>query len=1056
MARIQCWPRSMLAIATACVIVWSAAPRVFAQQQLGAIQGTIKDTSGALVPGVTVTVRNLATGVTLKTVSNETGVYRMPGLDPGRYEVAAELMGFRKMVEQQVVVSVGATVGLDFHLQPGALSETVNVVGRVADIQTEKADVSAVVETKKVVDLPLVSRNPLALAGLQPGVVGIPSTAGLFVTEQGLGVTANGVRESGNNSLVDGITISGGPWGGSMLIVPNVEAVQEFQIIANNASAEFGRNAGAAVSIITKAGTNNFAGSAFEFNRNERLRSRNIFERTKPPSRRNEFGLSVGGPLRRDRTFFFFSYDGLRQEGGGAALRTVETEELVHWVAANRPNSIAAKLFQAYKPAAYPTTGLRDLGGPLPGANKWSTDPDGIPDTGTIPLALTAKTIGDQFNTRVDEALRGGSDRIRASYYANKINNPNVYIRPQFNHSFPFLNQLFTSSYSRMVSNRTLNELTFGWVRQHGETGDPTPEAPTIGISGLSSGFGVDFWHPITFTQNNFELRDVVTLTRGTHGFRMGGELRYGSDGATLNHWRRPNYSFQSILDFIDDEPFSETRAVDPTTGQPVSAPGTYVTKEWGLFLQDNWKIRPNLTMNLGVRYDNFGNPDKKEGAFNGILLGPGSTVQQQIAGARVSAVDTIYRTDWNNVAPRVGVAWDPSGHASLVFRGGAGISYNRINNTAYSDERLDPPLFAAASTGIQNPSVPMVYSLGPNYPLNPALGRGLDANGGIRGARVDLRVIDPAVTIPYIYNWFAGVQRQLPWNFVVDASYIGSASHELLGGDGPTATNFNRFAGDLVDGVLDRLNPSFGTINLTGNRIDATYHGLATQVSRRYQRGFAFQLAYTLGKATDYSGNPQELTDPGREKGPADYDIRHSVKWNMVWEIPFTSGVRGLDAALGGWQINTITVYQSGSPFNVTCGLAYPRCDFNADGQSGERVNLSRTDLGNPSQAQWLAGVLSAADYSLPAPGTLATVGRNALRGPSYFNTDVSLFKNVRLPWSAGRKATTQLRLEVFNVFNKAQLSNPVGATQDGNFGKVVSVRRDPRVVQLGARFSF
>ena len=484
MARIQCWPRSMLAIATACVIVWSAAPRVFAQQQLGAIQGTIKDTSGALVPGVTVTVRNLATGVTLKTVSNETGVYRMPGLDPGRYEVAAELMGFRKMVEQQVVVSVGATVRLDFHLQPGALSETVNVVGRVADIQTEKADVSAVVETKKVVDLPLVSRNPLALAGLQPGVVGIPSTAGLFVTEQGLGVTANGVRESGNNSLVDGITISGGPWGGSMLIVPNVEAVQEFQIIANNASAEFGRNAGAAVSIITKAGTNNFAGSAFEFNRNERLRSRNIFERTKPPSRRNEFGLSVGGPLRRDRTFFFFSYDGLRQEGGGAALRTVETEELVHWVAANRPNSIAAKLFQAYKPAAYPTTGLRDLGGPLPGANKWSTDPDGIPDTGTIPLALTAKTIGDQFNTRVDEALRGGSDRIRASYYANKINNPNVYIRPQFNHSFPFLNQLFTSSYSRMVSNRTLNELTFGWVRQHGETGDPTPEAPTIGISG--------------------------------------------------------------------------------------------------------------------------------------------------------------------------------------------------------------------------------------------------------------------------------------------------------------------------------------------------------------------------------------------------------------------------------------------------------------------------------------------------------------------------------------------------------------------------------------------
>jgi hypothetical protein len=555
----------------AAVVVVLTASAGFAQQQLGSIQGTITDQTGAVLPGVTVEVTNVATNVSRTTVSNQAGVYRMASLDPGRYEVKATLESFRGVHQRDVIVSVGATVGLNFQMQAGQLAEIVEVVGHAPDIQTERAEVSAVVEQRKVVDLPLVTRNPLSLAGLQPGVGGIPSRQSLFTTAQGLGIKANGQRESGNNALVDGVTISGGPWGGSVLLVPNVEAVQEFQIIANNPSAEYGRNAGAAVSIITKGGTNELSGTAFEFHRGDALRNRNLFEEranaTKSPFERNEFGVSVGGPIRRDRTFFFFSYDGLRQEGGAAAPRTVETEQLVNWVRANRPNSIAARLLTTYQPPAYPTSDLRDLGGPLPGANVWSNTPDGIPDIGTITLALPAKNIGDQYNTRIDQVLGGGSDRIRGSYYANTIDNPFVYVRPQFNKSFNFLNQLLTSGYTKVFSNSTLNELNFGWVRQHGETGDPTPESPTISISGGVAGFGVDFWHPITFTQNNFELRNTLTMNRGAHSFRVGGELRHGRDGATLHHWERPNYTFQSILDFIEDEPFSELRAVDPATG---------------------------------------------------------------------------------------------------------------------------------------------------------------------------------------------------------------------------------------------------------------------------------------------------------------------------------------------------------------------------------------------------------------------------------------------------------------------------------------------------------
>lgn len=214
--------------------------------------------------------------------------------------------------------------------------------------------------------------------------------------------------------------------------------------------------------------------------------------------------------------------------------------------------------------------------------------------------------------------------------------------------------------------------------------------------------------------------------------------------------------------------------------------------------------------------------------------------------------------------------------------------------------------------------------------------------------------------------------------------------------------------------------------------------------------------MAYTLGKAEDFAGVAQEVTDLAREKGPAGHDIRHSLKLNGIWEIPFRSDLQALNYLLGGWQVNAITVFQSGDPFSVTCSLAYPRCDFNADGQSGERVNVSRTDLGNPTQAQWLAGVLTPADYSFPAIGSLATQPRNAFRGPMYFNTDLSFFKNVPIPWRGAREARMQVRVEAFNMFNKAHLANPVSNTASTTFGRVTAVRRDPRVVQLGVKFSF
>jgi len=668
-----------------------------AQQQLAALQGTIIDQTGGVLPGVTVTVTHVDTGIVRTAVTNEVGVYRLASLDPGRYEVAAELMGFRRVVQRDIILPVGSTVGLNITMLAGEVAELVEVVGQASEIQTEKADISAVVERKKVEDLPLVGRNPLALATLQPGVVGRPGSTDFLAPEQGIGVNANGQRGSGNSATVDGVSIDGGPWGGTVLIVPNVEAVQEFQVIANNQSAEYGRNMGAVISIITRGGTNEFRGSVFNFHRDEGLRALGYFETTKPAFNRNDFGGSLGGPIVRDSSFFFFSYEGVRETSGSGALYTVETEQMKNWTLANHPNSIAATLFRDYAPPSYPTENLRDLGSPATGANKIGP-PDGIPDVGSVRLTLQQHRVGDQYNVRMDQVFREGTDRLRGSYILSDIEQLNLYVRPQFDHPFVWRNQFASVSHTRILSNRTLNELSFGFARMHGETGDPTPAAPTIGVGDGVAGFGVDFWHPITFTQNNFEFKDVVTMALGEHSLRFGGGFRYGIDDSVLHHWERPNYSFSYFLDFVEDEPFSETRAVDPATGLSTVAVGEYRTKEWSLFVQDNWKPAANLTLNLGLRYENFGNPSKANGPFNGIILGSGATRQEQMVDAQAATIDQIWDTDWNNLAPRLGLSWDPTGDARWVVRGGAGMSYNRINNTVFTDERLNPPQFASAN----------------------------------------------------------------------------------------------------------------------------------------------------------------------------------------------------------------------------------------------------------------------------------------------------------------------------------------------------------------------
>jgi hypothetical protein len=1043
-----------------------ALPADAGQRQLGALQGTVRDQTGGVLPGATVTVTQAATGEIRTAITNESGIFRVPSLDAGRYSVTVTLTGFGAVEYADVRVSVGATLGLDVTMAPGAIAREVLVTPGSSDIQTERADVSYVAERRRIADLPIAGRNPLHLATLQPGVIGLPGGSDFLAQEQGLAFNAGGQRTSANSALVDGLSINSGPWGGTVLFAPSSDAVEELEVIASNASVEFGRNSGAALNLVTRGGTNELRGSAMFLHRSNDLRARTFFEDAKDDFFRNDLGISLGGPIRREVSFFFVSVNGARESSGTSQQFTVETEQFRDFVMRTRPDSNAAYLLNKFRPPVYPTENLRDLGSPAPGVLVIGP-PDGIPDVGTINHTITSDRSGDQFSARVDRVFRGGHDKLRASYYLSRLRPEFAHLRSAFNHPFPHRSQFLNASHSRVVSDQTVNEIAIGYTRLQAEAGDPTPDAPTITIAGISGQFGIEFWHPIAFSQNNLELKNTLKTSRGRHGIRLGGELRLSFDTSELHHWERPTYTFSAppgvpgssgILDFADDEAFSERRAVDPSTGLSTFAYAKFRGREFALFIQDNWKVRPHVALTLGLRYEVFLSPRKVADTFSGILLGPGATRQEQIQNARIGTVDRLFDADWNNLGPRVGLAWDVGGNGHTVARAGGGIAYNRINLTVW-DDRLNPPRFANAFADARDP-IPIVYSLGPDFQANPALGRGLDERGGIQGARVDLQVIDPQATVPYSYSWFAGVQRQLPWQLSFEANYIGTAARNLMNFDGPNGEDYNRFAGDMADGVRDRLNPSFGAVRLAESRINANYHGLTAQLHRRFSQGVSFQASYTLGHAQDHPGSAEEVSDPGRDYGSAAFDVRHNLALNAIWRSPCRVAAGWQGHLLCGWQLNAVTVWRSGTPFTVTCG----NCDFNLDGVDGDRLHLPvfGTRLPRFTREQWLAGALVASDFPRPSPGELGTLPRNAYYGPGYFSADVSMFKDVSVSVFGARPQTLQLRVEAYNVFNTVNLGNPNVNVANVNFGRVTTIRTPggglpgARLIQLAARLSF
>jgi hypothetical protein len=680
-----------------------------------AIQGTVADRSGAVVPDARIVVTNLETGVSRVTTSNGEGVYRVPSLSAGAYKVVATREGFGSAEQSSVTLGVSETRRVDFSLTVGNLVETVVINAQPTILETEEGRISGQIDARQLRELPVPNRNVFNLLSLQPGVSGRTLTSNTAGGSSTPSINANGQRVDSNSFTVDDMNANSISRGGRSEVTPNLETVAEVRVVANNFSAVQGRNMGAQISVVTKAGTNEFHGAVWEYHRNNKLQSRNLFQSRVPVNRFHQFGSGVGGPIIRNRTFFYVTYEGLRDTGANTATAVVETAQLREYVLRTRPNSVAAKIFGKYRPVSDPTINLTDVGTPQPGVNVFSTTlKDGIFDIGTVQFDSRTRNVSNQVTWRIDHELRPGKDRLYAYYYRHTGTTGNIssWVRPDFYRENPTKGNFGNVNWTHTLTPTMMNELRAGVTRWEGTYSDPLhKDVPELVITGMATIRDVNTF-PGGWFPTEYVARDMFSWVKGSHGVKFGGELRRAHNNLWHTRSFIPIYSFASVLDFIDDEPLQMTRTVDPRTGIPTTTRVDQRIWEGDFFFQDDWKVRRNLTLNLGLRYDYFGPYTDSHNRLRDFIPGPGGYAQG-IATGRVDIVPRSWNTDTLNFAPRFGLAWDIGGKGKNVIRAGYGIAYDRMATVYTAGYRENPPLAASAALGLLLGTPNFPYQLG-------------------------------------------------------------------------------------------------------------------------------------------------------------------------------------------------------------------------------------------------------------------------------------------------------------------------------------------------------
>jgi len=1041
---------------------------VFAQFS-SSIEGNVIDGTGAVVPGAKVTVKNNETGLSRNITTSGEGFYRIVNLALGTYTVSVEIAGFRPAEQRDVRLAASETARVNFALEVGTVGEKVTVEAQIPQVETEQGRVSGVIETQKLKEMPLNGRNMYNLLAVQPGVSGrgVAATFGAggggsnndgFAAENQPEVYASGQRVESNSYTVDDSSVNSAARGGVANLTPNPDSIAEVRVVSNNFSALNGRSSGGQVELITKSGTNTFHGGATEFFENNALSSRNEFEAKTSVYRRNEFGYYLGGPVVRNRTFFFTSFEGLRQSGARGQIYTVETAQFRDYVVANYPNSIAAKVLVTGKPAIDPTSGFKSVANPAAGQPGISL-PAGFLALGNVSFAPAAYRNGQQFNGRIDHQLRPGKDTLYGAFYRTWADTLNGGIRPAFDRPGHEFGTFVSLNETHIFNPAMLNEFRGNMIRVVGLSDfPPNAQIPSIGITSVS-GFSTN-GYPSGYFQTSFNYKDVLSWIHGSHTWKFGGELRRVRSNSINTSNYIPSYSFTSLLTFAADSPFQETRLVDPRTGLPAMNRVGLRNYEWALFFNDDWKVGRRLTLNLGVRYESFESPTEINGLLRDIVFGAGSTFSERLANATMQTVEHLYPPSPGTIVPRFGFAFDPDGRGKTSVRGGYGIAYDRLFMTPILDFRNDPPLRATATVGPQF-GTSFTYALGDpskaylGFPIDPSLQLGINEANGIKNVRVAVLATDPNFKQAYTHNWFLGVQHDIGWRVVVEADYTGSAGHHLY-----ENTNVNRFRGDLLtNGAFHGFNPYFSAVNFISSGSNSFYNGFNLHVRRAFRNGFNIQGVYTFSKAMDDADtltnaqNYLDVANRGLDRGRAGFDVTHRLSLNGLWDLPALGNrSRVARAVLGGWQLSGFAIFQSGYPFSVFNG-ANPAGDYNLDGTGGDRPNAPLAPLATSGymRAQFLSGVFPTSAFPIPTPGSDGLLGRNTFRGPGFAEVDLSVGKRFAIT----ERIRLSIRLDSYNALNHVNLNPPVSDLSSSNFGRSTSALL-PRQYQAGARIEF
>jgi hypothetical protein len=1109
------------------------------------VEGTVTDTGGGTVGGATVTLTNKETNETKQTQTSADGFYRFAGLPPGLYTLTVEQQGFKKRIVNNLRVEAESVKGQDVVLEAGVISETVTVQAEEAPLQTEDASIRKTITTEEILRLPQVGRDPYELARLAPGVFGsgarssngssvfLPNTSGpggsnesIFQTENAQPISANGQRVSANNYQIDGTSVNSQTWGGAAVITPSQESVKEVQVTSSTYSAEDGRNSGAQIRVVSQNGTNNWHGSAFYNLDDPGLNSFNKFHGvpgvvvatpTRVERKFKTYGGSFGGHVIKDKLFFFFSYEGLRENTSNTFNSLVETAAYRQAIISARPGTLTARILGATGVAPRVVQNLGgtcasaginipcqvvaggfDVGSPI-GAyntyNSFSTPSgggfDGIADLQFAQISNPASFKGNQYFSRVDYDITK-KDRLAVSSFivpsSAFTSDASAQGRPMADINSKRLSYALGFIYTRTISSRMINEARFNITRWGFDETQSNPNAdlslPRVEVEGifgdrLRFGFPRSQNTPGVISERQMDFRDILTRTFGNQVMKLGAEYRRDQNSNGEVGAARPLYSMSGLWNLANGTPIFESITAD-ATGTPSANNTKFHTGELAFFVQDDWKFRPNLTLNLGLRWSYYSPITADQGVMGNLL--PDSN--GGLAGAKITTAREFYKKDLNNFGPQLGFAWSPLRFDNkLVIRGGGGIGYDRLPNALLANARRNPPngqnfgiCCGTAATDFGSPFVGGLITFVSSsngtitgYPRNPLLGGGTNpANGLPNSGSIEIYGAPQNLPTAYVYRYSLEGQYQLPLNLVATLGYQGSAGHKFV-----------RILPLHITGPS--TNPAIFAAYFASPDVNTNYNAMIARLQGRFMKQLSFDINYRFSKSIDTASfeAPTALTnqsfpvDQRQERGPSDFDVPHYITATALWDLPFfTNHSTWRGKLLGGWQINAVATHHSGFPWTPKlfgCLLGTTTNNF-CDPRPTQFFGKQPLDNTNANFLQpggiFPGGGATYFSTSVPFNGNpfanLPGIGRNRFRGPRYNDLDVSFVKEFGLPnmgfW--GENAKVDVRFNFFNILNTLNLA-PFNSNTDPTrvtlaaFGTATSALAG-RTGEFQIRFSF